>query len=137
MRYPNGNDGAAGEQVDFDYLPQMALNGLSGDYTYVQNSVYDALGRMTQRTLGHMLSVNRVQADYSYFDWSDANKQGGRLQQMLSGTSSVPDSLQDLRYDYDRNGNILHIYDYKTGSPQTQTLWFSLISKPGYCTIGI
>ncbi|MEW5873225.1 MAG: hypothetical protein AB1894_28455 [Chloroflexota bacterium] len=69
-----------------------------------------------QRALGD----DAVRSQYVYYPW-DTPEQGGLLQQMLSGTPTLPDSLQDLRYDYDRNGNIWHIYDYKTGSPQTQT----------------
>ncbi|MEW5871106.1 MAG: hypothetical protein AB1894_17660 [Chloroflexota bacterium] len=126
MTYPGGTNGQSGEQVSYSYLPQMTLDRVQGNfpYTYVDSTGYDEAGRMVARTLGE----DAVRSQYVYYPW-DTPEQGGRLQQMLSGTSSVPDSLQDLRYDYDRNGNILHIYDYKTGGPQTQTFSYDPLDR--------
>jgi RHS repeat-associated protein len=55
--------------------------------------------------------------------------QGGRLQQIKSGVYATPDSLQDLRYTYDRVGNVLTISDYKAGSPQTQTFTYDNLKR--------
>ena len=30
MKYPDGSNGTVGEQVDFDYYPQMALKSVAG-----------------------------------------------------------------------------------------------------------
>jgi hypothetical protein len=102
----------------------MALDRPLGQfpYPYLQSTSYDAAGRVTQRTLGG--TSQRVQTTYEYYWWSS---QGGRLYRIKSGTPFVdppatpdPTKFQDLYYNYDAVGNILHIYDYKAG-PQTQT----------------
>ena len=57
---------------------------------------------------------------------------------LTSGTPSSPTSLQDLRYysgsnpavpSYDAVGNLLNIYDYKAGSPQTQTFAYDAADR--------
>ena len=48
------------------------------------------------------------------------------------GSLDDPDSLQDLRYTYDANGNVLTIQDYldKTGNnPQTQTFTYDELDR--------
>ena len=42
---------------------------------------------------------------------------------------SDSDSLQDLRYTYDANGDVLTIQDYLAGSPQTQTFTYNTLDR--------
>ncbi len=71
----------------------------------------------------------------SNYAWSTPNGQG-RLKQITAGTIANPTSLLDLRYytgtntpAYDAVGNITNIYDYKTGSPQTQTFTYDDLNR--------
>ncbi len=56
--------------------------------------------------------------------------------QISAGTTGTPTSLLDLRYfsgtntlAYDEVGNILNIYDYKVGSPQTLTFGYDDLDR--------
>jgi hypothetical protein len=70
-------------------LPQS----ITGTLPYVPSTTYDAAGRVELRVLGS----NVLQQDYVYFPWTTF-KGSGRLQQLKTGTSGNPTSLQDLRY---------------------------------------
>ena len=52
MRYPADASGNLGETVTFAYHPQMLLNSVIGNETYVKSTRYDALGRADVRELG-------------------------------------------------------------------------------------
>jgi RHS repeat-associated protein len=128
MYYPGGKASQTGEQVNFDYLPQNLINTVIGSTTYVKGSTYDAAGRLDLREIGLNVSTGNpiLKTDYTYFSWTTANGQG-RLKRLTTGTPSSATSLQDLRYysgsdtsTYDPVGNLLYIYDYKAGNPQTQ-----------------
>ena len=68
--------------------------------------------------------------DHSYYPWNGINGEGrGRLQRITAGKPSTPNSLQDLRYDYDLVGNVEHIEDYRAGSPQTQTFTYDSLDR--------
>ena len=67
-----------------------------------------------------------VLSQYTYYPWE---QQGGRLQQMLSGTPADSDSLQDLRYSYDPAGNLLSLQDYLAGAPQTQVFDYDALDR--------
>jgi RHS repeat-associated protein len=128
MTYPADASGNAGEVVTYTYLSQMLLDTVSGTSTYVYNTDYDPAGRVELRQLK---SSGTIRVDYSYFGWNVTNGVG-RLQQILSGISTDTDSLQDLRYTYDANGNVLTIKDYldKTGNnPQTQTFTYDALDR--------
>jgi hypothetical protein len=133
MKYPADNAGGIGEQVSFAYNRQMALLNTysnTNSYFYVQNDTYDAAGRVDVRSLGAptLPSYPVLKTDYNYNPWTTPD-QGGRLQQIKSGVYATPDSLQDLRYTYDRVGNVLTISDYKAGSPQTQTFTYDDLNR--------
>jgi RHS repeat-associated protein len=133
MKYPAGNTGTLGEQVNYSYHPQGLLNTLvnNSGYIYVQATSYDAAGRVELRSLRDSL----LQTDYTYFGWGEADGQG-RLKRVASGLSGSPTSLQDLRYSdtlsgaawYDSMGNLLQIADYKAGVdpqyPQLQSFTY-------------
>ncbi len=63
---------------------------------------------MAQWVLINQVLVN----NYEYYPWTE---QGGRLQQMTSGSPGDLTSLQKLQYSYDIVGNVLSIQDYKMG----------------------
>jgi RHS repeat-associated protein len=138
MKYPGGNASQVGEQVNFTYQPQNLVSTAVGTNTYLQSATYDAAGRPTLFGLGLSGGNPLLQTQYTYFSWTLANGQG-RLMRILSGTPSVTDSLQDLRYytgtvnlptpSYDAVGNLLNIYDYKAGSPQTQTFTYDAADR--------
>jgi YD repeat-containing protein len=92
------------------------------------NTDYDAAGRADLRDLGKSGSNPLIRVDYTYYGWNVANGQG-RLQQVTSGIWNNLTSLQDLRYTYDQNGNVLTIQDYKVGSPQTQTFTYDALDR--------
>ena len=69
---------------------------------------------------------NTLRTDYVYNPWTTQN---GRLQQIKTGTTANPTSLQDLRYTYDAVGNVLTIQDYKAGNPQAQTFHYDSLDR--------
>ena len=86
----------------------MMLNGVSGINSYVNFSVYDSAGRMTDRTLG-----NGVAQKFIYPAWTSL---GGRLDKIIAGTGAwnstaqtFASTLQKLDYSYDAAGNITQI----------------------------
>ncbi len=123
IRYPGGNAGQSGERVSYTYHPQMLVNNVVGDYSYVPGIQYDAAGRLVQLVRGQ----GTLTTSYTYYGWTEISDldgqqvgQGARLKQMATGT------LQDLRYVYDAVGNVRTIQDYKAvGGTQTQTQTFS------------
>jgi RHS repeat-associated protein len=108
MTYPDD------EEVTSTYLPQMALDTLTGDGGYITDSQYDSAGRLRSQSFG-----NGVTQAHTYNNW---NTQGGRLQEITAGT------LQDLSYSYDAVGNILSIVDDKDG-PQTQAFTYDTLDR--------
>jgi RHS repeat-associated protein len=137
MKYPGGNASQTGEQVNFTYLPQNLINTVIGSTTYIKGSTYDATARLDLRELGLNSSTGDpiLKTDYTYFPWTTANGQG-RLKRLTTGTPTSTTSLQDLRYyntsgtsAYDAVGNLLYIYDYKAGSPQTQAFAYDAADR--------
>jgi len=101
--------------VTYAYLPQGAVNTLSGASQYVQGSSYDAAGRIVRRQYGTIPEPLTTQ--YTYFPWTTLNGQG-RLQVLQTGTASTPDSRQKLAYTFDVVGNVMSITDTKAGGTQ-------------------
>ena len=130
MTYPGDASGNTGEVVNYSYLNQMLLDRVYKDTNtvYVNNTDYDAAGRVDVRDLGLSSGNPVIRMDYTYWGWTDANGQG-RLKQLMSGIMTNTDSLQDLRYTYDANGNVLTIKDYLAGSPQTQTFTYDQLDR--------
>src|SRR4030067_2333676 len=88
------------------FLNQMLLDTVVGTSTYVYNTDDDAAGRLTLRELG---ASSLIHNHYTYSDWTNHYGQG-RLSNILSQKSTT--SLQELRYTYDANGNVLASQDY-------------------------
>lgn len=133
MTYPgdnNNNNTYAGEVVTYSYLSQMLLDTVYKDTNtyYVNNTDYDAAGRVDVRDVGGPSGSPVIREDYTYFNWTDVNG-NGRLKQVTSGIMSNTDSLQDLRYTYDQNGNVLTIKDYLAGNPQNQTFTYDNLDR--------
>jgi YD repeat-containing protein len=130
MTYPADASGNTGEVVNYSYLNQMLLDRVYKDTNtvYVNNTVYDAAGRLDVRDLGLSSGNPVIRMDYTYWGWTEANGQG-RLKQIMSGIMTKTDSLQDLRYTYDVNGNVRTIQDYLAGSPQTQTFTYDTLDR--------
>jgi RHS repeat-associated protein len=124
MKYPGGNAGQLGEQVNFTYNAAGLLNSVIGASTYAQSMAYDAAGRVTQRVLGS----NVLQQNYVYYPWTTFKGQG-RLQQIKAGVPGNLTSLQDLNYTYDAVGNVLTILDNKAGGAQTQTFTYDALDR--------
>jgi len=94
------------EVVQNTYLPQMALDQVTSSAgTYVNDTQYDAAGRIVLRTLG----ADSVDTTYTYYPW---DQQGGRLHTLQS---TGLQSLQNLTYTYDNVGNITSIVDTLAG----------------------
>ena len=127
MKYPANNIEGEGETVHNTYYPQMAVDRVYGTNTYVDNTDYDAAGRVDRRMLGASPFITQ---DYVYNAW---NVQGGRIAELKTGYSTVLDSLQDLSYTYDLAGNVLTITDYKAGGTQTQTFEYDDLDPSDQC----
>jgi YD repeat-containing protein len=112
----------------------MLVDTLASTTTYVKGTTYDGAGRVTRGELGEDEGDPVLVTTYEYFEWETANG-AGRLKRILSGTPEDPDSLQDLRYEnggaaaYDAVGNLLNIYDYKSGSPQVQGFAYDELNR--------
>ena len=72
MWYPGDNQGNLGQQVKYAYLSQTSLDRAfdwtppyNSTLTYVDDTQYDAGGRVTKRVLGE----DGVQTQYSYYTW--------------------------------------------------------------------
>ena len=119
---------------------EFSASGLTASHGF-SDSRGEANGNPTSDT-GHVVSSSTTPvASYSY----DQDARGRvtqemkviyfgasgnfRLQQLKTGTSSNPTSLQDLRYTYDNVGNVLTIKDYKAGSPQTQSFSYDFLDR--------
>ncbi len=75
-----------------------------------------------QRTYGALVPQNPLlKSVYAYYAWTS---QGGRLRQATAGLNATPDTLQDLRYTYDQDGNLMSIVDNKAG-PQMQSFTYT------------
>jgi RHS repeat-associated protein len=104
LTYPGGNDGSLGEWVTTSYLPQLSPDVVGSQQNptpYVQDTQYDAAGRMNSRLFG-----NNVIVDPTYYAWTT---QGGRLQNLRAGPGGNPTQWQNLSYTYDAIGNIQQI----------------------------
>jgi RHS repeat-associated protein len=118
MKYPVDN-----EQVNYTYDNRMLLYSVIGASTYVASTTYDMAGRIDVRAFG-----NNTQTDSDYFAWGT---QGGRLQNLKSGTTNNPPnptSLQNLTYSYDPVGNVSTILDSLAG-PQTQSFTYDALDR--------
>ncbi len=100
LTYPDG------EVVTTTYTSQGLAGSLVGADVYVQDTDYDAAGRVTLRKLG----ADALRTSYSYFAWTTANGRG-RLQQLQAGPPAQPSQLQDAGYTYDAAGNVQTIVD--------------------------
>jgi YD repeat-containing protein len=127
MRYPANNTGEQGEIVNYTYNTQMLLDQVTGTDTYVDDTWYDAAGRVTLRELGSNYTLGQ---SYAYYPWT---QQGGRLQSLQSGLPADPDSLQSLSYSYDSVGNVETISDFGATSnpsdPQLQTFGYDALDR--------
>jgi hypothetical protein len=107
MIYPGDDAGGSGESVSFDYVPQGAVETVTGDTAYASGIQYDAAGRITQLVSGN------VTTSYEFYGWIEQVSnvgQGGRLSNTISlNTEST--YLQDLSYTYDQAGNIASTVD--------------------------
>ncbi|MGB8252278.1 MAG: hypothetical protein WCF08_03625, partial [Anaerolineaceae bacterium] len=82
MTYPGG------EVVTNAYLPQMAVDSVTGTDSYVGTSRYDEVGRLIHREFGFGSSGH---TDYAYHTWGviySGIPVGGRLYHVVSGDAS-------------------------------------------------
>jgi RHS repeat-associated protein len=131
MKYPSNSSGGMSETVTYTYNHQMLVDkATSGLGTYVDDTWYDAAGRVTLRELGLSGGNYILGQTYSYYAWTT---QGGRLQSALGGLRLDNDSLQDLRYTYDSVGNVQTISDYyavrSLGQYQRQTFTYDAADR--------
>jgi len=126
--YPGGAGGQAGETVTSGYDVYGRPITLTGTSNYVTGTDYTAEGRIDLLKLGNTAASPTLKTDYVYYAWTTSNGRG-RLQQLKTGTPSVTDSLQDLRYSYDAVGNVTQVQDYKAGSPETMTYTYDDLDR--------
>ncbi|MCX7854281.1 MAG: hypothetical protein N2383_16060, partial [Caldilineales bacterium] len=124
MKYPGGNGGQIGEQVNFTYNAMGLLRQVQshGSTYYVGDTTYNALGQVELRKLGSTAGV--LTTDYLY------RTDNFRLQWIKTGPTSPYEGLQNLEYVYDAVGNVLTIKDYKvTGGTQTQSFTYDPLDR--------
>jgi RHS repeat-associated protein len=124
IRYPGGAGGELGEQVDYTYTEQLALDSVAGSSVYVADTQYDAAGRIDLRTY----IPGALQTDYSYYAWN-APGGAGRLLSIATGSTADPDSLQLLDYTYDVIGNIIRMDDLFGGATQSQYFTYDSLDR--------
>ncbi len=138
MTYPDG------EILTYQYLPQRLLDkiysnrkpdGTAGTYYLVQDTLYDAAGRVDRRDLGATSTTANpvLVSDYNYNLWT---VDGGRMNTLKAGIYSDQDSLLDLRYDYDNVGNLLSILDV-TNSSQKQCFTYDPLNRLTNAAVGL
>ena len=123
QKYPGGNAGQAGEQVNFAYAPSTWLQSVSGAAIYVGDTTYNALGQVTERRLGSATGVLRQLYDYTAAE-------NFRLVSLKAGTAAPYTNRQNLSYTYDDVGNVLTISDAAAyGGSQTQTFTYDPLDR--------
>jgi YD repeat-containing protein len=118
MQYPDG------EVVTLSYTSQGLLKGVSGTSVYVGDTLYNALGQVTDRYLGS--ATGQVRQKYTY-----TQAENFRLTALQSGTSAGSyTNLQNITYSYDDQGNVLSITDAAAfGGSQTQTFTYDALNR--------
>ncbi len=140
MTYPSNNTGGTDETVSYSYLPQGALDTLGTSYSlgrYVNNSIYDAPGRLDTRELGQNGSSAYIYLNYDYHPWdgTPGNSQG-RLQKIQAGTSLGGTSLQNLEYTFDALGNVKTTLDVNN-SAQKQCYGYDTLYRLTSAAVGL
>ncbi len=126
MTYPGGNTGTAGEVVTNVYSNSALLDRVYGTSIYVNDTAYDAAGRIDFQQLGISGSTYAVGLDYVYNPWTTS---GGRLQQIKAGPPGTPTNLLNLSYSYDPAGNVLSIADANASGTQTQSFTYDSLDR--------
>jgi RHS repeat-associated protein len=103
MVYPDG------EGVTFSYTAQGPIKKVEGTSTYVGETLYSALGQVTDRYLGSTAGVIRQKFTYPA-------SENFRLTALQSGVSPTYNNLQNLSYTYDTVGNVKSIVDVANSS---------------------
>ncbi|MEI2689189.1 MAG: RHS repeat-associated core domain-containing protein [Anaerolineae bacterium] len=117
MIYPD-NEGLA-----FSYTSQGPLKGVSGTSVYVGDTLYNALGQVTDRYLGSTTGVVRQKFTYT-------QAENFRLTGLQSGVSPNFNTLQNITYTYDDQGNVLTVVDAAAfGGSQTQTFTYDALNR--------
>ncbi len=124
QKYPGGNGSQIGEQVNFTPDAQGLLRQVrsNGSTYYVGETLYNALGQVTERRLGSTTGV--VKQLYTY-----TAAENFRLVTLQAGVSPTYANLQNISYGYDDVGNVLTITDAAAydgdATPATQTQTFT------------
>jgi RHS repeat-associated protein/uncharacterized repeat protein (TIGR01451 family) len=123
----------SGEVTIQSYSARGLPTTLVGSASYVSGATYDDPGRLTLL----QLNGNAQQTSYGFYPWNQGANNGGRLQQIRSGPSGAPASLQNLTHTYDAVGNVMTIVDALAG-PQTQSFEYDELHRllRGYTTGG-
>lgn len=123
--YPTGN-GLSAETVMHTYTPTFDLPaGLAaGSYTYTQDTVYDAYGRVSQSQIGSPGSYGVLTNTY------DAHT--GRLNEQLvqRATTGAPSDVDRQHYDYDEVGNVTRQVSTRLGATsETQCYTYDQLDR--------
>ena len=109
--------------MNFTYTSQGLLRQVqsNGSTYYVGDTLYNALGQVTDRYLGSTSGVIRQKYTYTVAE-------NYRLTGLASGVSPGYNNLQNIAYTYDDVGNVLSVVDaaaYNGATPATQTQNFT------------
>ena len=117
MVYPDG------ENVGFTYTSQGPLKTVAGSSTYVGDTLYNALGQVTDRYLGSTAGVIRQQFTYT-------SGENFRLAALRSGVSPTYNNLQNATYSYDDQSNVRSVVDAAAaGGSQTQSFTYDGMNR--------
>ncbi|WP_316529305.1 RHS repeat domain-containing protein [Kitasatospora brasiliensis] len=123
--YPTGN-GLSAEAVQYTYTPKFDLpSGLAaGNYTYAQETAYDAWSRVSQSQIGSPGSFGVIQNSYDIHT--------GRLSDRLvqRGTTGTPTDVDRQHYDYDPAGNATRQVSTRLGATsETQCFTYDQLDR--------
>ena len=132
QKYPGGNGGQIGEQVNYGYTTQGLLGAVqsNGSTYYVGDTQYNVRGQVIERRLGSTTGVVRQLYAYSAAE-------NFRLVSMKAGNVTPYSNLQNIAYTYDDAGNVLTISDGAAyGGSQTQKFTYDTLDRlQGACTL--
>jgi RHS repeat-associated protein len=116
MNYPDS------EILTYGYNTDGTLKTVTSSTggTYMNDIQYDEAGRLKLLQYGS----NIINKTFNYFAWNTADM-GGLLSSVSASSTS---NLQNLAYNYDKDGNVLTIVDGNMG-PQTQTFTYDELNR--------
>ena len=112
--------GSSGQNIAYEYFSNGYLKAIDDQATHTRaDYLYDAEGNRTFEGYSQLLAdgVTRDYYQQSYVTYDELNR-----------VTRIFDPRSDIRYEYDANGNRMHVWSYYQdgigGNQQFQDLWY-------------